>query len=63
MYSHLPNVTLGTGNMTITFSNPNILNPTVSIPTGVYQVHLQLTATSLSDSTISAADEIIIDRP
>lgn len=39
----------------VTFSNANILNPTVTIPTGETTV-LQLTATSVADPSITAAD-------
>ena len=51
---------LGTG--TITFSNVNIRNPTVNIPLGIYETILQFTASSLTDSGITAADAIKINR-
>jgi hypothetical protein len=40
---------------TVTFSDPDVLNPTVTV-TGSGIVKLQLTATSVADPTISAAD-------
>lgn len=43
----------------VTFSDPNILNPTVTVPTGG-TTELQLTATSVSDPTVSAADIVEI---
>jgi hypothetical protein len=46
----------------VTFSNASILNPTVTFPADEYDIILQLTATSVSDPTIIAADTISI-RP
>lgn len=48
------------GPSNVTFSNPNILNPTVTIPTGETSV-LQLTATSVADPSITAADTMTIN--
>jgi hypothetical protein len=44
----------------ITFSNANILNPTVTIPTGETTV-LQLRATSVADPNVTATDTITIN--
>jgi hypothetical protein len=46
----------------VTFSDPTILNPTVTFPADEYGIVLQLTATSVADPTITAADTMII-RP
>ena len=48
------------GPSNITISNPNILNPTVTIPTGETTV-LRLTATSVTDPSITAADTMTIN--
>ena len=46
----------------VTFSNPAILNPTVTFPADEYGITLQLTATSVADPSITATDTMII-RP
>ena len=46
----------------VTFSDSTILNPIVTFPADEYGIVLQLTATSVADSTITAADTMII-RP
>lgn len=49
------------GSSRVLLSDPNILNPTVTIPVGE-KATLQLTATSTSDSNIGAADVMEIKR-
>ncbi len=49
------------GPTNVTFSNANILNPTVTIPTGERTV-LQLTVTSVADPAITAADIVQINE-
>jgi hypothetical protein len=46
----------------VSFSDPTILNPTVSFPADEYGIILQLTATSVADPSITATDTMII-RP
>jgi hypothetical protein len=46
----------------VTFSDPTILNPTVTFPADEYGIVLQLTATSVADPSITATDTMII-RP
>jgi hypothetical protein len=45
----------------VTFSNPAILNPTVSFPADEYGIILKLTATSVADPTIKATDTMTIN--
>ena len=46
----------------VTFSDPTILNPTVTFPADEYGIVLQLTATSVADPSVTATDTMII-RP
>ncbi|RYZ70542.1 MAG: hypothetical protein EOP09_05920 [Proteobacteria bacterium] len=45
----------------ISFSDPTILNPTVTFPAGEYGIVLQITATSVNDPSITASDSMTIN--